>query len=97
MDKDMQPTLFEAADGHRAWKLNGEYHRTDGPAVEFVDGTLNWAFHGKFHRTDGPALIHADGSQKWFLNGRSYEFDEWLNQNPDITDEEKVMMKLKYG
>jgi hypothetical protein len=96
MDK-MQTTLFEAADGHKEWKLDGEYHRADGPAVEFVDGTLHWGFHGKFHRTDGPALIHANGSQKWFLNGVRMLFDEWLNKNTYLTAGEKVMMKLKYG
>jgi hypothetical protein len=93
----MQPTLIEAPAGHRAWKLNGEYHRTDGPAIEFADGTLHWAFHGKFHRTDGPALIRANGREIWWLHGKRLSFDEWLNENTYLTDGEKVMMKLKYG
>jgi hypothetical protein len=33
------------ANGHKEWKLNGEYHRLDGPAIEFVDGTLHWAYN----------------------------------------------------
>ena len=38
------------------WYLNGELHRTDGPAVEYANGNKYWYLNGKFHRTDGPAL-----------------------------------------
>ena len=29
------------------WYLNGELHRTDGPAVEYADGDKYWYLNGK--------------------------------------------------
>ena len=34
-------------DGHKAWFLNGELHREDGPAVEYPDGYNNWYLNDK--------------------------------------------------
>jgi hypothetical protein len=31
------------------------------------------------------------------LHNTRLSFDDWLNQNPDMTNEEKVMLKLQYG
>jgi len=31
----------------KAWFLNGEYHRENGPAVENTDGTKRWCLNGK--------------------------------------------------
>ena len=28
--------------GNKAWYLNGELHREDGPAVEYADGYKAW-------------------------------------------------------
>jgi hypothetical protein len=56
-----------------------------------------WTMNGKFHRDDGPAVINADGTVRWFFNGTKYEFNEWLEAVPDLTYEDKVMYKLKYG
>jgi hypothetical protein len=92
----MQPTLIEAANGHKVWYLNGKYHRIDGPAVEFRDGTKIWLLDGKYHRTDGPAIEWGDGRKVWYLHDKVLPFDEWLNENTYLTDGEKVMMKLKY-
>lgn len=33
--------------GYKAWYLNGERHRVDGPAVEYVDGRKRWCLNGK--------------------------------------------------
>jgi len=30
----------------KRWYLNGKYHRTDGPAVEFKDGDKRWFING---------------------------------------------------
>ena len=57
------------ADGSQSWFLNGQQHRTDGPAVIWANGSQSWWLNGQQHRTDGPAEIYADGSQRWFLNG----------------------------
>lgn len=29
------------------WRLNGNFHREDGPAVEWNDGTKGWWLNGK--------------------------------------------------
>jgi hypothetical protein len=52
-----------------AWKHNGKYHRTDGPAIEYSDGTTYWHVRGKRHRIDGPAVEYPDGSKYWYVNG----------------------------
>ena len=33
--------------GDKHWRLNGELHREDGPAVEFDDGDKYWYLNGK--------------------------------------------------
>ena len=34
--------------GDKTWKNSaGQYHRTDGPAVEYANGTKEWYFKGK--------------------------------------------------
>ena len=33
--------------GTKFWFLNGEYHREDGPAIEYRDGTKYWFLNGK--------------------------------------------------
>jgi hypothetical protein len=52
--------------------------------------------NGQFHRVDGPAIEWPDGYNWWYLHDHKLTFDEWLDQ-VDISDEDKVMMKLKYG
>jgi hypothetical protein len=59
----MRNGLHINASGTKVWYLNGQYHRTDGPAVEFADGGKGWYLNGQCHRTDGPALEFADGSK----------------------------------
>jgi hypothetical protein len=97
MDKDMQPVVTTDGEGNKRWFLNGKFHREDGPAIVYVNGTKWWAMYGKRHRTDGPAIDNSDGHKEWYLNGYSYTFDEWLKRTTGLTEEEKVMMKLKYG
>jgi hypothetical protein len=97
MDKDMRPVVTTDGEGNKRWMLNGKFHREHGPAIVYVNGTKWWALYGKRHRTDGPAIECDNGHKEWFLNGYSYTFDEWLDKNQELTDEEKVMMKLKYG
>ncbi len=38
----MKDGLYIDSNGNKHWFLNGERHRTDGPAVEFKDGTKLW-------------------------------------------------------
>ena len=55
--------------GTKRWYLNGQQHRTDGPAEEFANGDKLWWLNGKLHRDGGPA-IDANGYKAWYLNGQ---------------------------
>jgi len=55
--------------GDKYWYLNGQYHREDGPAIEYANGTKFWYIHNDYHREDGPAAEHANGDKFWYLNG----------------------------
>jgi hypothetical protein len=87
----------EYANGAKEWWLNSQLHRTDGPAIEHPDGYRAWYLNGKRHRTDGPAVINETDDQMWYLDGHQYDLDHWLRETDDVSAEDKVMMKLKYG
>ena len=53
------------------------YHRTDGPAVEYANGNKYWYLNGKLHRTDGPAIEYANGNKYWYINGKEYSEEEF--------------------
>jgi len=57
-------------------KKNNEYHRLDGPAVEYTNGYKQWCINGVLHREDGPAVIFSNGFKKWYFNGCFYETKE---------------------
>ncbi len=59
--------------GTKAWFKNGQWHREDGPAVEYLNGTEKWFANDKLHRTDGPALIRGNKNRK----NRYVEY--WIN------------------
>jgi hypothetical protein len=72
-------------DGIRRWYVNGQLHRSDGPAVECADGHREWYVNGKRHREDGPAVEHANGIRLWWINGQLHREDgpaiEWADVN----------------
>ena len=87
--------------GTKYWFLNGEYHREDGPAIEFATGTKEWYLNGNLHREDGPAVECADGDKFWYLNGKLHRKDgpacefangtkEWYLYNGELTEEEFI-------
>ena len=53
----------------RYYNSNGEFHRIDGPAVEWTNGNKLWCQNGLKHRTDGPAIELTDGTKEWYING----------------------------
>jgi hypothetical protein len=53
----------------------GEYHREDGPAVEWNNSTKEWYINGKLHREDGPAIEYSNGTKFWYLNGKRHRTD----------------------
>ena len=63
-------------DGAVAWYKNGQWHRTDGPALEHEDGNKWWFLNGKQHRTDGPACEYANGTKRWWLKGKHHTEQE---------------------
>jgi hypothetical protein len=79
-----------------AWYLNGDKHRTDGPAIALRNGTQEWYQFDRLHRIDGPAVILSNGMMSWYLRGLSYKFNEWLEETP-LDDERKLLLKLQYG
>ena len=65
--------VYQLAGGY--WKieyLNDEdqWHRTDGPAVEWASGSKWWHKNGDLHREGGlPAIEWASGNKEWWENG----------------------------
>ncbi len=75
-------------EGTKRRYLNGEYHRTDGPAIEYSNGDEFWFLNGKRHRTDGPAIEYTDGTKYWYLNGMKLSEEEYLRttRNNKLTE-----------
>ena len=68
----MKNGLIIDPNGNKEWFLNGQCHRVDGPAIEYVSGTKCWYLNGQRHRVDGPAIEYASGHKFWYLNGQEY-------------------------
>ena len=74
--------------GDKTWKNSaGQYHRTDGPAIERADGYKEWYFNGQRHRTDGPAVEWADGSKEWYIHDQLHRTDGPAIERADGTKE----------
>ena len=86
----------EYASGDKIWKVNGKFHRTDGPAIEWANGEKEWYQNGNRHRTDGPACEYADGEKFWYIDGICYSFSEWC-EKLNLSREEKCELALIYG
>ena len=86
-----QPKMTVLTDGTKEWRLNGNLHRTDGPAVEHADGSKKWCLNGKLHRTDGPAYEGADGSKVWRLDGEQVSWRDLYRQANDPEIELKIL------
>jgi hypothetical protein len=60
---------------YKYWRIeytneNKEYHRLDGPAIEYSSGEKYWYKNHKFHREDGPAIDYSNGHTKYWYNGK---------------------------
>ncbi len=49
------------------YNKNGQFHRTDGAAIEWRNGDREWYINGKCHRIDGPAVENSI-SKYWYIN-----------------------------
>lgn len=70
-------------DGTREWRVDGELHRINEPAVERSNGDREWWISGKRHRADGPAIEFSNGTKTWHVDGKLHRADgpavEWAN------------------
>jgi len=77
-----KPVFFVNRFGDKCWRLNGQRHRVNGPAIEWSDGGKLWYLNGELHRENGPAVEHTNGNKSWYLNGKKYyESDYWMEIN----------------
>ena len=64
--------------GTKKWFNNaGEWHREDGPAIEWENGDKSWIVNGKSHRLDGPAREWGYDNNYYYINGQQLTKDEW--------------------
>lgn len=52
----------------------GQYHRLDGPALEYKNGDEFWLINGIYHRIDGPAFSNSR-CKYWYINGLQHRED----------------------
>ena len=55
--------------------LDGQYHRSDGPASAYNNGIEEWWFNGELHRSDGPAIISINYCAWWYKNNLLHRLD----------------------
>jgi hypothetical protein len=70
------------------WYKDGEPHRLDGPACEWVNGTKSWCKEGKKHRLDGPAIERTDFDAAQYHNGKNKEY--WIEDEQYTEEEFKI-------
>jgi hypothetical protein len=46
-----------------------EFHKENGPAIEYSNGDKFWYIHNKLHRIDGPAVQFGTGYEEYWING----------------------------
>ena len=86
-----QPKMKVHPNGTKEWCLNGNRHRTDGPAIERADGRKEWWLNGNLHRTDGPAFEMANGTKEWRLNGKQVSWRDLFRQANDPEIELRIL------
>ena len=64
---------------HNGWvyfRLKGELHHEDGPAVISPAGTKSWYQNGLRHRIEGPAIELYDRiNHEYWINGKKIDID----------------------
>jgi len=64
--------IVESENRDKFWYKEGNLHRENGPAIEFLYGIKFWHKEGKFHRLNGPAIECPDGTKEWYIEGNFY-------------------------
>ena len=99
MDQNTASIKFTDKDGRMFWRtVDGTLHRTDGPALDFPNEKYQaWHIYGKRHRTDGPARVWGDNTYEWWVSGIPYYDNKSYQKAANLTDEDMLMINLKYG
>jgi hypothetical protein len=77
VSKPIEPIHYESPDGSQSWKVDGKFHRDEGPAIIYKTGTMIWYQHGRLHCETGPAWCWLNGELEWWLQGIQYTELEW--------------------
>ena len=88
---------YISVNGTQEWHINGDLHRIDSPAIIDADGHKEWWVDGVLHRKNGPAIIYSTGRKAWYVNGILYIDNESFQKAANLTDEDMLMITLKYG
>ena len=72
---NVSANLIKSDASCKEWFLNGELHRENGPALEYINGDKYWYTHGKVHREAGPAVEFANGDNFWYINNKLHRED----------------------
>jgi len=62
-------SIYKSEYGDKYYFFNGQFHRVDGPAIEYTDGSTLWYHHGYLHRINGPAIEWVSGDKSWYYHG----------------------------
>lgn len=63
-------------DGTKIWtNEKREYHREDGPAIEYTNGDKEWFINNKHHRIEGPAYEEINGYKAWYINDKRHRIE----------------------
>jgi phage pi2 protein 07 len=74
------------------YRLDGELHCEEGPAVIYFDGKKEWWKHGKLHRENGPAIFYPNGKgEVWYFEGKLHR----KNEPAIITSYKELVVKIQ--
>ena len=60
---------------YKRYYKDGNFHRLDGPAIEWANGEKEYWIEGKRHRLDGPAVEWRSGTKQYWVNGKCHRLD----------------------
>jgi len=78
------------------FNLKDQFHREDGPAVEFVNGAKVYYINGERHREDGPAIEWVNGNKSYCINDKNLTEEEFNNRNKSCIDKIIEIEGVKY-
>lgn len=81
--------------GDLCYYKDGNLHREDGPAVEFLNGTKEWYLKGKLYWVDGPAIERTSGQQdEYFINGAEVVFADFVDR---LVSDKDIFIGIENG